>query len=126
MWNKNIGKIGEDIACRFLVKQGFSVLDRNYLKKYGEIDIVAKKEGIIHFVEVKTVSCENLDVNRLSDRHRPEDNVHPYKLLRLRRVIQVYLIQKRIYGDWQFDVMTVLYDYVRKESRIEFLKDIIL
>jgi Holliday junction resolvase-like predicted endonuclease len=54
----DVGKIGEDTAARFLVKQGFMIVERNYWKKYGEIDIVAKKKGVIHFVEVKTVSCE--------------------------------------------------------------------
>ena len=126
MWNKQIGKIGEDLACKFLVKHEFDILDRNYLKKYGEIDIVAKKDGKIHFVEVKTVTRENLNNSRSFNQHRPEDNVHPYKLRRLRRVIQVYLIQKRLYGDWQFDVITVLYDPTRKEARVEFLEDLIL
>ncbi len=126
MWNKEIGKIGEDIACKFLVKRRFSLIDRNYLKKYGEIDIVASKGGLVHFIEVKTVSCENLDFNRSSDRYRPEDNVHPYKVKRLKRVIQVYLIQKRVYCDWQFHVITVLYDPVRREAKVDFLEDLIL
>ena len=40
---KKIGALGENMACRFLVKRGFKVLDRNYSKKWGEIDIVAGK-----------------------------------------------------------------------------------
>ena len=42
--SQKIGKIGEDIAAKFLMKHGFSVLDRNYTKKWGEIDIIAQKE----------------------------------------------------------------------------------
>ena len=126
MWNKEIGKIGEDIACMFLVKQGYTILDRNFLKKYGEIDIVAMKDNVHCFIEVKTVSCESIHMKIKNDRHRPEDNVHPYKAKRLRRVIQVYLIQKRVYNDWKFHVITVLYDNVRKESKVDLLEDLIL
>ena len=50
------GEIGENIAVKFLVKQGFSILNRNYTKKWGELDIVAEKAGKIHFIEVKSVS----------------------------------------------------------------------
>jgi putative endonuclease len=48
------GEIGENLACMFLVKQGFEVLERNIANKFGEIDIVAKKQGIYYFFEVKT------------------------------------------------------------------------
>jgi Holliday junction resolvase-like predicted endonuclease len=54
---RKTGDLGEDIAAMFLVKQGFRITERNYLRKWGEIDIIAKKEGKLYFVEVKTVSC---------------------------------------------------------------------
>ena len=52
---KKIGALGENMACRFLVEHGFRILDRNYNKKWGEIDIVAEKDKIFRFIEVKTV-----------------------------------------------------------------------
>ena len=56
------GALGEKIAADYLKKQGFSILDTNYLKKWGEIDIVARGTGvndqIVRFVEVKAVSYE--------------------------------------------------------------------
>ena len=55
---QKIGEIGENIACKFLVKQGFSILDRNYTKKWGELDIVARKYDKLYFIEVKSVSGE--------------------------------------------------------------------
>jgi len=64
---RRLGDIGENIACDFLKKRGFEILDRNYLKKWGEIDIVARKDSVIHFVEVKSVSRE----------------LHPDRLLRV-------------------------------------------
>jgi hypothetical protein len=47
--NKETGKIGEDITENYLRKKGFAILGRNYLKKWGEIDIVARRTGKIHF-----------------------------------------------------------------------------
>lgn len=53
--NKKIGDLGEDIAVIFLEKRGFQVIDRNYRKKTGEIDIVAHKDGFYYVIEVKTL-----------------------------------------------------------------------
>src|SRR3989344_5717759 len=50
------GDIGENIACNFLKRRGFEILERNYSKKWGEIDIVTKRAGLIHFIEVKSVT----------------------------------------------------------------------
>src|SRR5664279_3130833 len=105
-----IGKIGEDCVCKYLQKLGYKIADRNYLKKWGEIDVVAVKDKKIHFVEVKSVSREinngqNGNVTReTNDRYRAEDNMHPWKLQRLGRVIQSYLLDKDIADDidWQF------------------------
>ncbi len=92
---KDVGNLGEDIAAQFLMKQGYLIKDRNYLRSYGEIDIVAYKNGIYHFIEVKTVSCKSLDevIHETGERHRPEDKVHPWKLMRLARVIQAYVAE---------------------------------
>jgi putative endonuclease len=135
---RKTGNLGEDLACRFLIKHGFDVIERNYLKKCGEIDIVAKNNGIIHFIEVKSVSCENIpDISpTYADRHetdnsggfRPEDNVHSWKLQRLAKTIQIYLIEKNVSNetDWQFDVITVYIDKNRLISKVSMLKNIVL
>ena len=52
---KAVGEIGEEIACQFLERKGFKILERNYRKPWGEIDIIAEKDGVIRFVEVKAV-----------------------------------------------------------------------
>ena len=127
-----VGSLGEDIASKFLINKGFEIVDRNYRKKFGEIDIVSRKEDIIHFVEVKTVSRNNLKdpIGQIEnkDTFRPEDNVHPWKLKRLSRAIQVYLAEHK-FGEetcWQFDVVTVLLDVKNKIARVKILEDIIL
>ncbi len=48
-----LGDLGEDLACKFLLKKDFVIIERNYLRKWGEIDIIAKKNAKIHFIEVK-------------------------------------------------------------------------
>ncbi|MBI2476056.1 MAG: YraN family protein [Candidatus Taylorbacteria bacterium] len=125
-----IGTLGEAIASRFIINKGFTVVSRNYRKKFGEIDIIAKKSGKIHFVEVKTVSRENLKETapESGDGFRPEDNVHPWKLKRLSRAIQVYLSENKLEdeADWQLDVVTVMLDVKNKVARVKMLEDIIL
>ena len=54
MSTRDIGDIGEDAVCEMLVRHGYEILERNFTVKGGEIDIIAKKNGIIAFVEVKT------------------------------------------------------------------------
>src|SRR3990167_3686565 len=95
---QKIGKLGEDIACRFLVKHKFSVICQNYTKKWGELDIVAEKDKKLHFIEVKSMSVvalatlhtpffnsfmqrriieidEKTDISHETDSHRPEENI---------------------------------------------------
>lgn len=51
-----IGKSGEDMACEYLVNKRFTIIERNFRKKWGEIDIIAKDlKGVLVFVEVKTI-----------------------------------------------------------------------
>ncbi|MEK7088431.1 MAG: YraN family protein [Patescibacteria group bacterium] len=117
---QKIGQLGEDVAVRFLMKQGYEIIDRNFTKKCGELDIVAKNKAKIHFVEVKTVSCENL--------YRPEENVSPRKLKRMARAIQIYMVQKRVSyeTDWQTDIITVILDPTNKTAKVNVLKNIII
>jgi len=125
-----VGKKGEDLACQYLESKGFSIVSRNYRKPWGEIDIIGKKAKNLHFIEVKTVTRENLAGLKLGegDQYRPEDNVHPWKLKRLSRTIQTYLLEKEIPEDrvWQFDVITVYLDPIKKQAKVSFIEDIVL
>lgn len=130
-YRKYIGAIGENTASRFLMKHGFSILDRNYLRKWGEIDLVAKKGGEYYFIEVKTVSCENvrnlnLSVSGSLGQYRPEDNVHPWKLQRLSRAIESYLSENEVSREtsWQLDLVTVYLDIKNKEAKVERIENI--
>lgn len=130
--SQKIGELGEDIACKFLVKHGFDILERNYTKKWGEIDIIAEKEGKRYFIEVKSTSVSSLDhvVNDNGDGdrvNRPEENMHPWKLKRLRRVVETYLISKRLGSvSWQFDLLVVYLDIEKRQARVKVVDNIIL
>ena len=123
------GEIGENIATKFLMKHDFSILDRNYTKKWGEIDIIAEKANKIYFIEVKSVARETLsDVLHETSSYRPEDNMHPWKLKRLSRTIQTYLLSKKIPDEkeWQVDLLVVFLDIKNKKAKIKVVSDIIL
>lgn len=119
--NQKIGKIGEDLAERFLVKQGFSVVERNFTKQAGEIDIIANKSKKLYFVEVKTVSCENIqDVSRETIRIRPEEQFHIQKFNRFTKTINLYLIERNVSyeTDWEIDLLTVYIDLKNRKAKV--------
>jgi len=134
---QKIGEIGENIAVKFLVKHNFLILNRNYTKKWGEIDIIAEKGNKLYFIEVKSISrlisdnretLENKVIRETSDNHRPEDNMHPWKLKRLSRTIQTYLLSEKIPDakEWQVDLLVVLLDLKNKKAKIKVVNNIIL
>ncbi len=130
MKQNDVGKRGEDIATSYLLNRGHKLIDRNYLKKWGEIDIITKKDGVIHFVEVKTVARETLRfVNHETGNYfRPEDNVHPWKVRRLKRAMQSYLIESKlsIESEWQFDLITIYLEKGSDRFDLYFMDDLII
>ncbi len=124
-----VGQIGENAVCTYLERKGYSIVDRNYLKKWGELDVVAKKNKRLYFIEVKSISRGSSlwDVPRETG-YRAEDNLHRWKLERLKRVLQTYLADKNVLEDteWQFDVATVYVDQSKRLSKVHMLEDVIL
>ena len=125
--HNQIVEAGEQIATNYLVKKGFNLVMRNYRKKWGEIDIIAEKGPKLYFIEVKSVSRENLS-NVNHETYRPEDNMHPWKLKRMSRTIQTYLLSKKIKSDmeWQVDLLVVYLDLKNKKAKIKVVNNIIL
>ena len=120
--NRIIGNNGEEIACTYLEKLGYLIQDRNYNKKWGELDIVAVKDNILHFFEVKSMRTVGNSI------YRPEENVHNLKQKRLRRTIQTYLNEHKagIEPVFKFHVIIVKMNIATGESDIEMLENIIL
>ncbi len=105
--------MGEDIATRFLRKKGYRILERNVLRKWGEIDIVAEKEGVIRFVEVKSQSAI-LDGSREMREYRPEEMAHTAKLKKVARSASLYMEEKGDDRECQIDVVAVLLDHGKR------------
>lgn len=122
------GEVGESIACRYLESKGFRVVERNHTRKWGEIDIVAEKKDIIHFVEVKSVKrndVESVSVER--EAIRPEENMTEDKIVKLRRVITTYLAENKAENRvWRCDLVCVYMDVSNKKARVKMLDNIIL
>jgi putative endonuclease len=127
-----IGAYGEHIASQYLIKHGYTILSTNYLKKWGEIDIVARETSqsgpVIHFVEVKTVSHETkakLKIAIAQGSWRPEENVNGRKLNRLYRVIESWLSEYSFTGNWQIDVIAVRVVPREKYATVKYLANIV-
>ncbi len=123
---RRIGNIGEDIACKYLLSKGFTVRERNYLKPWGEIDIVAEKAGVLRFVEIKAVSRESSDdFSREKEGYRPEEQIHPKKLEKLIRTVETYMQERGDDQDYQIDVVAVYMDPVRRIARCRLYEQIL-
>jgi putative endonuclease len=93
-----VGKKNEDLVISYLQENGFVIVDRNfYAKKFGEIDIIALKDEVLHFIEVKS-SKGSFDAVY---------NVTPTKLKRVINSVQYYLQQKKLNFAWMIDVIVV-------------------
>ncbi len=100
MSNKDTGNYGEDLACEFLKKLGFKILERNFRIRGGEIDIVAKDGETYVFVEVKTRYTHEFGL--------PEESVTPWKINFLIRASQFYLLKKKsIDQPFRLDVVSI-------------------
>ncbi len=120
---KEKGNTGEKIACQFLQKNGYIITDRNYYKKWGELDIIAKKGNELHFFEVKSV------VTHVAPQSfRPEENVTSFKVRQLRRIIETYLTDKGFGLDsiFQFHVLCVFMNEKTRRARVQWIKNVIL
>jgi len=104
------GNIAEERGCEYLRQNGFRILDRNVYNRFGEIDIIALRDDVIHFVEVKSAQTYEQAVN----------NITPSKLQKLHRTIQTYLQKKRLNLDYCIDALII------SEDTLEWIENITL
>ncbi|MBG0787131.1 MAG: YraN family protein [Anaerolineaceae bacterium] len=102
-YQQQVGRQGEDLAADYLQKQGYQLLDRNYLSRFGEVDLVAVKDEVIVFVEVKA---------RTNDRFGlPEASVTPEKLEKIYDTALFWLQEHpEMPDDWRVDVIAIQLD----------------
>jgi putative endonuclease len=112
-----LGKEGEDLAAKWLLERGFSMLQQNWRHSYYEVDIIASKEGILHFIEVKT--------RRNSKFGEPEESVDEKKIRNLMKAAEEYQYQ---YPEWkrvQYNVLSVTI-HPKNTTTYFFIEDIYL
>lgn len=114
MEKKELGKRGEEVAVRFLKKNGYRILGRNYVCKMGEMDIIAKEKDTMVFVEVKTRTSTTFGPPQLA--------VNPTKQMQLSKVALNFLKEKQLEdAKARFDVVAILLR--PKGEEIELIKD---
>ena len=112
---RNPGGPGEDEAARFLKKNGYLVLERNYATALGEIDIIAKKNGVIIFIEVKSRTSPLFGP--------PQHKITKKKRLSVLRAALIYLKANGLLDkDARIDVIAVNFDKKGPE-RIELIEN---
>lgn len=115
--NNETGQFGEDLACEFLVDKDYRILERNYRKPWGELDIVARaRNGTLVFIEVKTIrqsfnTTQDESGNAAIIPIEPEDNLTAAKLKKLQRTAQNFVGQNSDLIDekrgWRIDLVAI-------------------
>jgi len=93
------GKFGELLAAKYLLRLGFSIIYRNWRYKHCEIDIIAEKSGVIHFVEVKTRYTTTFGY--------PEESVSRKKFNTLKKGAAAFQYIFKDVKNIQFDVLSI-------------------
>lgn len=91
------GNVAEDKASLFLLENGYMIVDKNFYSRFGEIDIIAYKDEVLHFVEVKSALEYELAVQ----------NITKSKLSKLIRTGDVYLKKNALNVDYMYDAIIV-------------------
>jgi len=104
-YRKNVGDSGEDFAARILEESGYQIIERNYSTRYGEIDIIAFRDGVLHFIEVKTRTGMEYGF--------PSEAITEVKRTRIRRTAESYISRRKTF--WRsisFDVFEVMSELI--------------
>ena len=108
---RQFGNEAEDLATRFLEEAGFRIVERNYYaRKLGEIDIVAMRGGVLHFIEVKSASRD----------FDPVFNLTQSKLRRVVNSAHYYLKEKRLDLPFCIDALII------RRGEVELIENITL
>jgi len=105
--SRTIGNLAEDRAVKYLKDMGFKIVERNFYSKFGEIDIIALKDKILHFIEVK--SGKNFE---------PIYAITPKKLDKILKTVNYYILKKKINSEIEIDALII------KGNDIELIENI--
>ena len=97
--HNELGKLGEEMAVAFLQKNGYTILETNWIFQKAEIDIIAKKENILAIVEVKTRSSIDFGL--------PQDFVKPKKIQLLVKAVNEFVVRNNLDLNVRFDIIAI-------------------
>jgi putative endonuclease len=117
---KQFGDFAEGLASKYLESKGYEVITRNYRKPWGEIDIIAFKDGVCVFVEVKANSRE------FAGNFNPELRVDHRKLDKITKTAELFMAGEwnRTTHDWQVDIVSVTIIESTKKAKITHFKNV--
>jgi putative endonuclease len=132
MDTKELGNLGEKLACEYLVENGYKIIGKNYRINFGEIDIIARKrwgllnffqgknDKTIHFVEVKSLSDQGKDFF-------PEQRVDYKKQNKYKRLAEVWLEKNKFSQNYpcQVDIVAVSIDGITGKPKIDYFENIV-
>ena len=113
----DFGKLGEQFAEDFLIRKGYTILYRNWRHSHYEIDIVALKNDLPHFVEVKTRSSKRFG--------EPEESVNKKKIRSLLQAADEFLFRNPQYKNFHIDILSINI-HPQEEPQYLFIEDVYL
>ena len=114
--HNQLGKIGEDLACNYLMDHGYTILSRNFIYQKAEVDIIAKKGNNLAIVEVKTRST--------SDFGDPQDFLKPKQIQRIVMAVDEFVNSNQLDVNVRFDIIAIIKN--KNGTQIEHLEDAFL
>ena len=108
---RGLGRYGEELAARHLAGIGYEILERNWRCAAGELDLVARDDQCLAFVEVRTRRGQELG--------SPEESITPAKQARLVTLAETYLQAHEWPGPWRIDVIAVEMDARGRLQRLD-------
>jgi putative endonuclease len=117
-WRRNLGERGERIAASYLKRHGYEILDTNYRCQWGEVDLIARKDDSLVFVEVRTRTNESYGT--------PAESLTYVKQERLITTAQTYLQALDILPkEWRIDLVSITFSPASSDPHVEHLENVV-
>jgi putative endonuclease len=112
-----VAKLGEELACEYLIRKGYKIIERNFREKYQEIDIIATQNSVLVFIEVKT--------RRSNSFGSPFEGIESWKVRHLVNLAQFYKqLHPGLPDFMRIDAIGILLSGGNKLEKLEHLENI--
>ena len=115
-YNKDIGSFGEALARDYLISKGYKILNMNFRNKFGEIDIICKKNNLLIFCEIKSRYSNSFG--------SPIESITCYKQKQIIKLSELYIISKKYYNfNVRYDIIEVIFNTITSSHIINHVQD---